>query len=132
MTTTQTKTINIKATPDKVWEYVSDLSKWAEWAIHNVNKVTRGKDNFWLMEGPRGISKVQMKPNKALGILDHDFIDPGEGHWTVPCRVVAGSEGSHFMITFTKPRQMPEEAFITGMKLLDEELWRLKERLEKE
>ena len=35
------------------------------------------------------------------------------------------------MITFTKPEQMPDEAFEMGMKLLDEELLKLKEVLEK-
>ena len=33
MTITVTKTVNIKASTDKVWDYVNDLSKWAEWAI---------------------------------------------------------------------------------------------------
>ena len=131
MTITVTKTVNIKASTDKVWGYVNDLSKWAEWAIHNVNRVRQGDNGFWLMDGPRGTSKVEMKSDKATGILDHDFIDPGEGHWSVPCRVVAGNLGSHFMITFTKPEQMPDEAFEMGMKLLDEELLKLKEVLEK-
>ena len=131
MTTTITKTVNIKAKPDNVWDYVNDLSKWTEWAIHNVNNVRQGENGFWLMDGPRGTSKVKMKSDKATGILDHEFIDPGEGHWSVPCRVVAGSLGSHIMITFTKPEQMPDEAFVMGMKLLDEELLKLKEVLEK-
>jgi hypothetical protein len=83
------------------------------------------------MDGPRGTSKVKMNSDKKTGILDHTFIDPGEGHWKVPCRVVAGNLGSHFMITFTKPEQMPDEAFEMGMKLLNEELLKLKEVLEK-
>jgi hypothetical protein len=127
---TLTKTINIKASPDKVWDYVNDLSKWPQWAIHDVKTSRKGENGFWLIDGPRGTSKVRMNSNKATGILDHDFIDPGEGHWIVPCRVVAGSEGTHFMITFTKPEQMPDEAFKTGMKMLDEELLKLKELLE--
>ena len=131
MTSTVTKTINIKASPDKVWDYFNDLSKWPIWAIHNVKSAKQGQNGYWLMEGPRGISKVKMNSNKATGILDHDFIDPGEGHWKVPCRVVLGSEGSHLMITFTKPDQMPDKAFEMGMKLLDEELIKLKEVLEK-
>jgi hypothetical protein len=131
MTITLTKTVNIKAIPRKVWDYVNDLSKWADWAIHNVTTVRQGDNGFWLMAGPRGTSKVKMNSDKSTGILDHDFIDPGEGHWTVPCRVVAGNLGSHFMITFTKPEQMPDEAFAMGMKLLDEELLKLKEVIEK-
>lgn len=130
MTTTVTKTVNIKARPDKVWDYVNDLSIWPQWAIHNVNSSRKGENGYWLMDGPRGTSKVKMNGNKALGILDHTFIDPDEGHWIVPCRVVKGSEGSHFMITFTKPEQMPHEAFEMGMKLLNEELQKLKESLE--
>ena len=131
MTITVTKTVNIKASIDKVWDYVNDLSKWAEWAIHNVNNVRQADYGFWFMDGPRGTSKVKMKSDKTTGILDHDFIDPGEGHWSVPCRVVAGNLGSHLMITFTKPEQMPDEAFEMGMKLLDEELLKLKDVLEK-
>ena len=131
MTITITKTVNIIAPTDKVWSYVNDLSKWAEWAIHNVKSVQQGDNGFWLMDGPSGTSKVKMNSDKATGILDHDFIDPGEGHWKVPCRVVAGSFGSHFMITFTKPEQMPDEAFEMGMKMLDKELLKLKENLEK-
>ena len=131
MTITVTKTINIKAEPNKVWDYVNDLSKWAEWAIHNVKSVKQGEDRIWLMDGPRGTSRVKMNSDKTTGILDHDFIDPGERHWKVPCRVVAGNLGSHFMITFSKPEQMPDEAFEMGMKLLDEEVLKLKEVLEK-
>lgn len=131
MTITTTKTVNIKASSDKVWDYVNDLSKWAEWAIHNVQSVRQGENGFWLMDGPRGTSKVKMSSDKTTGILDHDFIDPGEGHWKVPCRVVEGNLGSHFMITFTKPEQMPDEAFDMGMRMLDEELHKLKEVLEK-
>lgn len=130
MAITVTKTINIDASPEKVWTYVNDLSQWSQWAIHNVNSVRPGKDGFWLMEGPRGTSKVKMNSNRTTGLLDHEFIDPGEGHWVVPCRVVAGSEGAHFIITFTKPEQMPDEAFEMGMKLLDEELIQLKKVIE--
>jgi Polyketide cyclase / dehydrase and lipid transport len=127
---TVTKTINIKAAPGKVWDYVNDLSKWPQWAIHNVFDAVPGDNGCWLMKGPRGVSKVTMNSNRATGILDHDFIDPGEGHWQVPCRVVAANEGAHFMISFTKPVQMPDEAFEMGMKLLDEELLQLRNRLE--
>lgn len=131
MTITLTKTVNINANPEKVWDYVNDLSKWAEWAIHNVKSVRQGDNGYWFMDGPRGTSKVKMNSDKTTGILDHDFTDPGEGHWKVPCRVVAGNLGSHFMITFTKPEQMPDDAFEMGMKLLDEELMQLKENVEK-
>lgn len=51
------------------------------------------------------------------------------GHWEVAYRVVSRNLGSHFMITFTKPEQIPDEAFEIGMKMLNEELSKLKEIL---
>lgn len=127
---TITKTININTSPDKVWDYVNNLSNWPEWAIHNITDSNKGDDEYWLMKGPRGVSKVKMYSNKVFGILDHEFIDPSEGSWLVPCRVIAGHEGAHFMISFTKPAQMPNEAFKMAMKLLDEELLALKQIIE--
>lgn len=50
MTITLTKTINIEASPDKVWDFVNDLSRWAEWAIHNVKSTRQGEMGFWLMD----------------------------------------------------------------------------------
>ncbi len=67
MTTTVTKTINIKASPDKVWGFVNDLSLWSKWAIHNVLSSKQGDNGCWLMEGPRGISKVKMNADKQRG-----------------------------------------------------------------
>jgi hypothetical protein len=59
------------------------------------------------------------------GILDHDFIDPMEGKWTVPARVVRTSTGSLFIMTLKKPDGMPHEAFERGLKELDDELAQL-------
>jgi uncharacterized protein YndB with AHSA1/START domain len=131
MAQTLTKTVDIKAPADKVWDYVNDLSLWAEWAVHNVQSVAKGENGYWMMTGPRGVSKVKMYSDKSYGLLDHGFIDPGEGLWHVPCRVVPVGENAHFMITFTKPDQMPDDAFSAGMKLLDEELSTLKSILER-
>ena len=56
------------------------------------------------------------------GILDHDFIDPIEGKWTVPSRLVPTSTGSVFTMTLEKPVGMPDEAFRRGLEGLDDEL----------
>jgi hypothetical protein len=127
---TITKTISIHTSPAVVWSYVNNLANWPQWAIHNVHSAQRSEDGWWLMEGPRGVSKVKMHSGEATGLLDHEFIDPAEGRWQAPCRVVAGSEGAHLMITFTKPAAMPGDAFAVGMQLLDEELQQLKQVLE--
>jgi hypothetical protein len=68
---------------------------------------------------------------KTNGILDHDFIDAGEGFWSVTARAVPiAVSASVYMITLTKPDAMPMEAFEGGMKLMDEELTALKDCIE--
>lgn len=54
---TITKTININTSPDKVWDYVNNLSNWPKWAIHNITDSNKGDDEYWLMKGPRGVSE---------------------------------------------------------------------------
>jgi hypothetical protein len=68
---------------------------------------------------------LQIRSIEEHGILDHDFIDPKEGKWTVPARVVPLSTGSMFMMTLEKPTGMPDDAFELGLKGLDEELAQL-------
>lgn len=130
MASTVTKTINIKASPERVWEFLNDLSNWPQWAIHNVFSATPGENGYWNMEGPRGTQHVKMHSNKAFGILDQEFNDPVEGNWLVPCRVVAGSAGAHFMMSFTKPDVMPNEPFFKAVELIEQEMAKLKEVLE--
>ena len=36
MASTVTKTININASPERVWDFLNDLANWPQWAIHNV------------------------------------------------------------------------------------------------
>jgi hypothetical protein len=130
MVSTITKTINIQASPVRVWEFLNDLANWPQWAIHNVFSATPGENGYWNMEGPRGTQQVKMLSNKEFGILDQEFNNPLEGNWMVPCRVVAGSEGAHFMMSFTKPAAMPDEPFHKAVQLIEQEMEKLKELLE--
>jgi hypothetical protein len=130
MADTITKIINIRTTPERVWEFLHNLANWPQWAIHNVFSATPGENGYWNMEGPRGIQHVKLRANQEFGILDQEFNDPMEGNWLVPCRVVAGSAGAHFMMTFTKPEVMPDEPFYKAVELIEQEMGKLKELLE--
>ena len=58
-------------------------------------------------------------------------IDPREGSWAVPARIVPiGPSASVYTITLTKPEGMPTNAFMQGMTLMDDELQKLKDVLE--
>ena len=75
---------------------------------------------------------TMMKRRCSIGIVDHEFIDPQEGRWEVPVRVVSADNRSVFMMTLSKPERMSEQDFQAGLALVDEELMTLKRVLEAE
>ncbi len=125
-----TKTISIDAPAAKVFSFVSNLANWPKWAIANVIAVKPGSGEWWAMETRTGLGRLRIRPNEALGVLDHDFISGGV-QWTVPARVVANGEGSEFVMTFIQPSSLAKDTFDKQLALVDKELAKLKEIMEK-
>ena len=122
-----TKSIQIERPAAEAWAFLADPATMPKWAIHNVKSIKPLGNGRWEMDTPRGKGSLIPHYEKVNGILDHDFIDAGEGFWTVPARVVpVGDSESVYIITLTKPNGMPADAFESGMPLMDEELAALK------
>lgn len=120
-----TKSILLPCSANAAWRFLADGSQWPRWATSNVLASKAMSDDRWEIQTPRGAGILRIRGVEALGILDHDFIDPREGQWTVPARVVPLSMGSAFIMTLEKPGGMPAEAFVRGLKELDDELAQL-------
>ncbi len=125
-----TKTISIDAPAAKVFTFVSNLANWPKWAIGNVIAVKPGSGDWWALETRTGLGRLRIRPDEALGVLDHDLVAGGV-QWAVPARVVANGEGSEFMMTFVQPPSLATDAFEKQMVLVDKDLARLKELMEK-
>ena len=126
-----TKYVQIERPVDDAYAFLADPATMPRWAIHNVNSIKPVGNGRWEMDTPRGRGYLVPHYQKPNGILDHDFIDAGEGFWSVTARAVPiGSSTSVYMITLTKPDAMPMEAFEGGMKLMDDELTALKACIE--
>lgn len=125
-----TKTVSINAPCETVFKFLANPANWPQWAIVNVKSIREGADGWWEMGTPIGPAKLKMRANEELGILDHDFNAP-DASWTVPARVVSNASGAEFMITFFQPPKFTDEFFDQQMGLIDEELAKLKEILEK-
>jgi len=126
-----TKTVQILASQGDVFAFVSNVATMPQWAIHNVISVKPRADGSWEMQTPRGQGRLVPHYDERYGILDHEFIDAGEGHWSVPARVVSvGANEAVYIITLAQPPGLPDEAFTQGMLLMDEELRALKECVE--
>lgn len=131
MTTTTTKTVQIGRPVSDSYAFIADPQTMPQWAIHNVKAIRPLESGRWEMQTPRGTAILAPRYQRRGGILDHEFIDAGEGVWKVSARIVpAGPAESVYMITLPKPDAMPAEAFEAGMRLMDEELAALKSCIE--
>lgn len=131
MPITATKTIPIGRSAAESFDFIADPLTMPQWAIHNVKSIRKLEGGRWEMETPRGKALLVPRFERSGGILDHEFIDAGEGVWRVSARIVSvGPSESVYMITLPKPDRMPVEAFEAGMKLMDDELEALKRCIE--
>lgn len=83
------KSINIKASPEEIFRYSSDLHKWNEWTAWNDKKYNSMKLSFvgpakgvgsemnWDADGDQGTVKIkELKDNKSVSFeieLDNNF-----------------------------------------------------------
>jgi ketosteroid isomerase-like protein len=131
MTTSATKTIQIARSASESWDFIADVSTMPQWAIHNVRAIRDLGNGSWEMDTVRGKGTLIPHYDRETGILDHEFLDAGEGRWKVTGRVVpVGPLESVYMMTLPKPEGLPIEMFEAGMLLMDEEMAALKTRIE--
>jgi hypothetical protein len=132
-TISKTLSVQIARPADDAYRFVADAANMPRWAFHNVKSIRQLEPNQWAIETPRGPGKLVLHFDQRFRILDHDFVDPREGAWAAAARIVpAGANDCVYMITLVKPPAMPEEAFHQGLRLVEEELQRLKAILEKQ
>jgi len=130
MTMSITKTIQIERPAPESYAFMAAPETMPLWAIHNVKAIRKLDGVCWEMETPRGPATLIPHYEEQHGILDHEFIDAGEGVWHVTGRVPAGPSGSVYIMTLPKPDTMPADAFEAGMRLMDDELAALKACIE--
>ncbi len=127
-----TLSVQIGCPAGESYRFVADPATMPQWAIHNVKGIRPLPNNEWEIETPRGAGKLVPHYEQEFRILDHEFIDPKEGSWSVSARIVpAGATDSVYMITLVKPPRMPLEAFRQGVPLVEEELQAMRRILER-
>jgi len=124
------KSIDIGATPDKVYAFLSNVLNWPEYAVVNLRSVSPGQDGWFKAVTKFGEGEIKVNGVKEFGILDHVWRDP-QASWQVYARVVPNGEGSTVMMTLFQPPVMSDQQFSDAMKEMDIEMAKLKEILER-
>jgi uncharacterized protein YndB with AHSA1/START domain len=119
----------IEAAPERVFAYVSVPENQPEWAVNFVRSTRPLGDGRHVMETPVGEMTYRLETDSRQGTVDYVFESPG-GESVLPTRVVPHPAGSVFTFTLLRQPGMPDEAWESGKRGLDEELAILKERLE--
>ncbi len=124
------KSIDIEATPDKVYAFLSNPLNWPQYAVVNLRAVSPGQNGWFRAVTKFGEGEIKVNGVKELGILDHIWRDP-QASWQVYARVVPNGEGSTVMMTLFQPPVMSDQQFNDAMKEMDIEMVKLKEILER-
>jgi len=124
------KSVDIQATPDKVFAFLANPMNWPQYAVVNLQSVSPGKDGWFHAVTKSGEGALKVNAVKELGVFDHVWKDP-QATWQVYSRVVPNSEGATVMMTLFQPAVMSDQQFDEAMTQMDTEMKKLKEILER-
>ena len=85
----------------------------------------------WIVETPQGPAKISMAEKNRFGVLDH-FVKTSVGvEVFVPMRVVQNGQGSEVIFTLFQTADMSDEMFAQDLKMVEQDLNRLKSIVER-
>jgi hypothetical protein len=123
------KSVDIAATTEKVYEFLSNALNWPRYAVVNLKTVSPGQDGWFKAVTKFGEGEIKINGVKELGVIDHVWRDP-QATWKVYARVVPNGEGSTVMMTLFQPPVMNGAQFDHAMTEMDIEMAKLKEIME--
>ncbi len=104
-----------------------NLPKWAEGLSRST--VTKVNDE-WIADSPMGKVKIRFVEFNEFGILDHDVTLPSGEINHNPLRVVKNGNGSEVIFTIFHLPQISNADFNDDIKLVEQDLKKLKTILE--
>jgi hypothetical protein len=125
-----TKTIAIRARPDKVVEFLADPANLPRWAVGFARSVRRDGDRWIVTTGGGGEMGVRIVADRKLGVVDF-YMSPAPGvEGLAASRVVPSGDDVEYVFTQFQAPDMPDDVFEKNVRALAHELTVLKALLE--
>ncbi|MBM3514671.1 MAG: DUF4170 domain-containing protein, partial [Alphaproteobacteria bacterium] len=125
-----TKWMEIASAPVTVFDFLADGSNWPKFAMRNLPSVNQDGGGWAVVSSPAGWQRLEIKADRARGVLDYTLIGRSGRPWSIPARVVPAGGGAVVMMTFSRPESMSEAEFQAGLKNVDDEFAALKKILQ--
>jgi hypothetical protein len=128
-----TKTIAIKARPEKIVEFLGDPENLPRWAVGFAKSVRRDGDH-WIVTTGNGEMGVRIVTDRRLGVVDF-YMSPAPGVEALAASRVVPSgngNGAEYIFTQFQAPDMPDDIFNKNVQALTHELTVLKALLEVE
>lgn len=127
--TFDTVSISIQAKPEKVWEFIADITNWKLFSdfgknIEQINGVE------WIAHTSQGDIRVIPKFDRDRLLLDQVCILASGEEQYIPYRVVPNGDGCELIMSNFKGSTSSDDEYAEQMHWLKQELLTIKELLE--
>jgi hypothetical protein len=115
----ETRSIAIDAPADVVLDLVADPQALPRWAP-GVARTVRQDGEAWILDNGEAEVRIVIRASREHGTVDLlSAEDPRQGVFT---RVLPNGAGSEYQFTLFFPAEVPEEAVVKQLAIVDEEL----------
>jgi hypothetical protein len=126
---TDTKTIAIHASPEKVVQFLADPQNLPRWAV-GFAKAVRKDGPRWVVTTGGGEMGVRIAADEKTGVVDF-YMSPAPGiEGLAGSRVLPNGQGAEYIFTQFQAPDMPDEMFAKNVQAVAHELTVLKALLE--
>ncbi|MFA5984258.1 MAG: hypothetical protein WC782_09600 [Methylococcaceae bacterium] len=129
MINSDTQTISIETTPQKVFDFVADPQNLPRWAI-GFAKAVREEQGRWFVKTDAGEIGLRIDADNNTGVVDFWMIPAPEVEVLAASRVVQRGGASEYIFTQFQSGGMSNEDFNRSVQALRHELSVLKAQLE--
>jgi hypothetical protein len=122
--------VTIKCTPEKAFQYISNIKNLLVWAPAFADSITN-EGGRWIAKKGKNIFEARIVSDERYGIVDFQII-PAPGVLDVfPSRVVANGPDTEYVFTLFQTPGMDDEVYAQTLEeMLNHELENLKRLLE--